>query len=201
MKNVIFDLGGVVVDWDPQRVLTEFPGGTLLPDALFKKGFFKQYWTEFDRGMVTQEEVAEQMSEFVERDYEECWDFIEYIKNSLVDIPRTVELIKELSAEGYHLFCLSNMSIEFYDYLRERDVFGYFDGQVISGLEKTVKPEEEIYRILLDRYELVPEESLFIDDLQHNLDAAKELGIQTVNFSDKEAGYELIRKALKNGGS
>ena len=201
MKNIIFDLGGVVVDWDPERILKEYPGGDKLPEVLFKKGFFRQFWTEFDRGMVTQEEVAEQLSEFSEKEYEECWDFIEYIKCSLVDIPQTVELIKELSADGYQLFCLSNMSIEFYDYLRERDVFGYFDGQVISGLEKTVKPEEEIYRILQERYGLVPEESLFIDDLQHNLDVANGLGFHTVNFSDKAQGYKLIRKVLKNGRS
>lgn len=198
MKNIIFDLGGVVVDWSPQRVLNEYPGDRELPVSLFQKGFFQQYWTEFDRGTMTQEELICQMAEYAGRPVEECRKFIEFIKLSLVDIPRTVELIQNLSAEGYKLYCLSNMSVEFYDYLKIREVFGYFDGQVISALEKVVKPEDAIYRLILDRFNLIPEETLFIDDLQHNLDAANEFGIQTVNFSDREKGYRMIEDILRN---
>ncbi len=197
MKNVIFDLGGVVVDWNPRRLLDRYPGGPQLPLFLFERGFFEKYWTEFDRGELTQTEMVREMADFSGRSYGECWDFVEYIKYSLVDIPRSVELIKELSVRGYRLFCLSNISIEFYDYLKGRDVFTYFEGHIISALEKVIKPEEAIYRVLFERYGLVPEESLFIDDLEANVKAAAALGMNTVHFAAWEWGYHEINRLLK----
>ena len=149
MKNIVFDLGGVVVDWSPERLMQEYPGDKELPLALFKGGFFERYWTQFDRGMLTQAEVSTEMSRFAGRTYAECWDFMEYIKHFLVDIPGTVELIRELAGRDYRLFCLSNMSVEYYDYLKDREVFSYFEGQIISALEHVIKPEEAIYRLLL----------------------------------------------------
>lgn len=196
MKNVVFDLGGVVVDWNPQRLLQEYPGDKALPVSLFEKGFFQEYWIDFDRGTVSQEKMVEEMSDFSHRPFQECWDFVEYIKHSLTDIPKTVELIKRLSVEGYNLYCLSNMSIEFYDYLKVRDVFTYFDGQIISALEKLVKPEPGIYMRLVERYHVEPEETLFIDDLSQNTEAAGKLGFHTVLFSDREKGYDQINKLL-----
>lgn len=196
MKNVVFDLGGVVVDWNPQRLLQEYPGDKALPVSLFEKGFFQEYWIDFDRGTVSQEKMVEEMSDFSHRPFQECWDFVEYIKHSLTDIPKTVELIKRLSVEGYNLYCLSNMSIEFYDYLKVRDVFTYFDGQIISALEKLVKPEPGIYMRLVERYHIEPEETLFIDDLSQNTEAAAKLGFHTVLFSDREKGYDQINKLL-----
>lgn len=196
MKNIVFDLGGVVVDWNPQRLLQEYPGDKALPVSLFEKGFFQEHWVDFDRGVVSQEKMVENMSDFSRRPFPECWEFVEYIKHSLNDIPKTVNLIKRLSVEGYHLYCLSNMSIEFYNYLKVREVFTYFDGQIISALEKLVKPEPEIYMCLIERYQIKPEETLFIDDLSHNTEAAEKLGFHTVLFANREQGYEQIDKLL-----
>ncbi len=196
MKNVVFDLGGVVVDWNPQRLLQEYPGDKALPVSLFERGFFQEYWVDFDRGTVSQEKMVEEMSDFARRPFQECWEFVEYIKHSLSDIPQTVSLIERLSVEGYNLYCLSNMSIEFYDYLKVRDVFTYFNGQIISALEKLVKPEPEIYMRLVERYHIKPEETLFIDDLSKNTEAAEKLGFHTVLFADRERGYEQIEKLL-----
>ncbi len=67
MKNIVFDLGGVVVDWSPERLMQEYPGDKELPLALFKGGFFERYWTQFDRGMLTQAEVSTEMSRFAGR--------------------------------------------------------------------------------------------------------------------------------------
>lgn len=197
MKNVIFDLGGVVVDWNPQQVLNDYPGDRELPVSLFKRGFFEKHWIEFDRGTILQDGLVSEMADFTGHPYDACWDFVEFIKHSLVDVPKTLELIQRLSTEGYRLFCLSNMSVEFYDYLKVREVFSYFDGQIISAQEHLVKPEEAIYRLILDRYELKPEESLFIDDLEPNIKAAATLGIHTVHFADREKGYGEIDEKLK----
>ncbi len=197
IKNVVFDLGGVVVDWSPERLLTTYPGDKELPVALFKKGFFQLYWSEFDRGTITQAEMVIAMSDFAGRTYAECWDFVEFIKHTLDNLPATCELIEELAGRGYRLFCLSNMSVEYYDYLKDRKVFSFFEGRIISALEHTIKPEKEIYQILFDRHCLIPEETLFVDDLIANIEAARALGIQTVHFTDHIASVEKIRELTK----
>lgn len=183
-----------MVDWNPARVVQEYPGDAALPVALFEDGFFDRNWQDFDRGVVSQTEVVKEMCRFSGRNYAECWDFMEFIKHSLYDIPATCSLIRELADEGHRLFCLSNMSFEFYDYLKDREVFRYFEGQVISAHEKVIKPEKEIYRILEDRYGLLPQESLFIDDLERNTEAARSLGFHTVHFADRAEGLRLIRE-------
>ena len=156
IKNVVFDLGGVVVDWSPERLLATYPGDKELPVALFKKGFFQQYWSEFDRGTITQAEMVTAMSDFAGRTYAECWDFVEFIKHTLDNLPATCELIEELSERGFRLFCLSNMSVEYYDYLKDRKVFSFFEGRIISALEHTIKPEKEIYQTLMDTCGIEP---------------------------------------------
>lgn len=196
MKNIIFDLGGVVVDWNPTKVLEQYPGDKQLIIQLFEQGFFDQWWIEFDRGTMTQPQIIEAMTTFSKRPYTECEELVEYIKYSLVDIPESVHLIKSLADEGYNLYCLSNMSNEFYDYLKGRTVFRYFKGQIISAHEKLVKPDEAIYRLILDRYALNAEESLFIDDLEKNVEAAARIGIHTVHFSSREVGYRQIDQLL-----
>lgn len=197
MKNIVFDLGGVVVDWSPERLMQEYTGDPEMPLVLFKKGFFQEYWPEYDRGTVDQTGIVKQMSEFTGRRFAECWDFVEFVKHSLQDIPATVRLIRELSGKGYRLFCLSNMSVEYYDYLKDREVFHYFEGQIISALEHVIKPEKEIYEVLMHRYDVVPEESVFIDDLEKNIDAARQLGFHTVHFTDKEKGIRQIKEMIR----
>ena len=196
MKNIVFDLGGLVVDWSPERLMQEYAGDPEMPLVLFKKGFFQEYWQEYDRGVVTQVEIVKEMSRFAGRCYAECWDFVEFIKHSLRDVPETQRLIKELAGKGYRLFCLSNMSVEYYDYLKDREIFQYFEGRIISALEHAIKPDKEIYEILLKRYDLLPRESLFIDDLEKNIDTARELGFHTVHFRDKEKGIREIQSCL-----
>ena len=196
MKNIVFDLGGVVVDWNPERLMQEYPGDPEMPLMLFKKGFFTSHWRDFDRGTADQRETVRRMSDFSGRHYDECWDFMEFVKHSLRDIPETQQLIKELSARGFRLFCLSNMSLDFYDYLKDREVFQFFEGQIISALEKTIKPEKKIFEILMERYGVNSGESVFIDDLEQNIRAAAELGFHTVHFADKEKGMRQLRNLL-----
>ena len=198
IKNVVFDLGGDVVEWSPERLMQEYTGDPEMPVALFKKGFFQEFWPVYDRGLIDQAGIVKEMSAFAGRGYAECWDFVEFVKHSLSDIPATKELIGELSAKGYRLFCLSNMSVEFYDYMKEREVFHYLEGKIISALEHHIKPEEAIYEVLLNRYDLRAGESLFIDDLACNIEAARRLGFQTVHFTYKEKGIREIVDKLQD---
>ena len=196
MKNIVFDLGAVVVDWNPDKLLREYPGDKELPIVLFERGFFQAYWSEFDRGVLTQDGMANKISQFAGHPYEEAWELLEYIKYSLRDLPDTVQLIKELSGCNYRLFCLSNMPLEYYNHMKVREVFSYFEGHVISALEHTIKPEKEIFEVLINRHGVKPEETLFIDDLEANVNSAKQLGFHIHHFVDREKGIQKLREML-----
>ena len=196
MKNIVFDLGGVVVKWSSDRISSIVPNGNVFRELLIEKGFFKKYWSEFDRGTIMQHEMASKMCPLLNKTYAECWDFMESIKHSLVNIPETETLIHRLKDEGYNIYCLSNMSFEYYDYMKDRDVFTYFDDQVISAHEKLIKPEPEIYSFMLDKFSIKPEDTLFIDDLEANIKAAEKFGINVVHFDDKVRAYKEIKTLL-----
>jgi HAD superfamily hydrolase (TIGR01509 family) len=121
---------------------------------------------------------------------------LERIMRMFDEFPRTVELIRELSGRGYGLYVLSNMPLEFYEHMRRTfDVFGYFDGVVISSLEKMAKPDPRFFGILTERYGLIPEETLFVDDKATNTGAAARLGFHVCEF-DTETGPDEVRSML-----
>lgn len=196
MKNIIFDLGGVVVEWNGKQVVESYTGNPKLVAYILENGLFKDYWNAYDKGILDRTALVQKASTLTGIAPEECDAFVEHVKRSLVSIPETAELIKDLSVRGYKLYCLSNMSADFYEYLKTREVFRYFDGQVISALEHMVKPEREIYELILQRYHLKPEETLFIDDLEANVKAAQELGINTVHFKERVKGLQEVDSIL-----
>lgn len=192
---IIFDLGGVVVDWSPEKIFATFEGNSSLVEQIRQSPFFVDIWSEFDKGNISQAELIRQATEISGEPEAECSRFLEHIKLSLTDIPATQQLIPRLAAAGYRLFCLSNLSVEFYEYLREREVFRYFEGQVISAQEHLAKPDPAIYQLIINRYQLTPSSTLFIDDMEANIRAAQAAGVQTIHFADKEKGMqELYRK-------
>ncbi|GHV68725.1 haloacid dehalogenase [Bacteroidia bacterium] len=197
IKNIVFDLGGVVVDWNPEKIKREYTGDQQLASYMVEDVELHKQWSEFDRGALSDEEIRAYIISVTGISEQLCIDVIEYVKTTLTNIPKTIDLIKELYAEGYRLFCLSNMPASFYDYLKGREVFNYFEGKIISALELLVKPDPAIFKLALSRHHLQPEETLFIDDLESNVRAAATLGIHTVYFGDKEKGYQLIKEALK----
>ncbi|MFR4036851.1 MAG: HAD family hydrolase [Butyricimonas faecalis] len=178
-------------------MLETFKGNPILVNFVKENSLFLNDWQDYDRGDVTRQELIDKVALLSGCPPEDCNEFIEHVKHSLTPIPETEALIKELSTRGFKLYCLSNMSADFYDYLKTREVFKYFDGQVISALEHMVKPDREIYDLILNRYHLKPEETLFIDDFEPNVKAAQAIGINTIHFTDRYKGYEEIRERLK----
>ena len=113
-------------------------------------------------------------------------------------IEPTAELIRDLKAAGYKLYVLSNMSHEFIAYLRKKEVYAYFDGEVVSCEEGVVKPDPAIYRTLIDRYSLDVEQTMFIDDRRENVEVAASFGITPFHFDreDCEKNCKELREIL-----
>jgi len=121
------------------------------------------------------------------------------VRDSLILMPETLPLMDELRAQGYPLFCLSNMPVEHYQHLTKiYDFWDKFAGIVISGQAKMVKPEPEIYQYLLNTYQLEPSTCIFIDDSPPNIEAAQSLGINGIVFTDVQSCRQELRTMLKN---
>lgn len=194
MKNIIFDLGRVVFAQDPAKSSEEF------------KQFFSfvaqkqmpQFWCDYDRGVLSFEQVAQALAEYRGVEFDFAASMIRSAISRQETIRPTARLIEDLKEAGYKLYVLSNMSREFIDFLRQQPVYKNFDGEVISCEEGVVKPMPEIYDIVLSRYALVPEESMFIDDREENVIAAQQRGISTFHFNrnDYEGSCEQLRSML-----
>lgn len=194
MKNIVFDLGGVLFQRDKRKSTAEF---TAFFDFIRQEPM-PAFWTEYDRGTQGYDAVVGELcrhnhcSEALARAYlQEAIDRQEALQP-------TSALIRDLKAAGYHLYVLSNMSREFIDFLRQVPIYALFEGEVVSCDVGTVKPEPRIYEILLERYALDPAETLFIDDRAANLATARHFGIAGYLFDAKapHTSCEELRREL-----
>jgi putative hydrolase of the HAD superfamily len=187
VKSVIFDLGGVVIEWNPDRILNSFYEDAETRAYMKKHMFQHPDWLELDRGTMEEKELLERLGERTGRDAAELSKLFQAVRESLHIKPETVALLERLYSRGVPLYCLSNISADIFEYLRERHSFWHvFKGIVISGAIKMIKPEPEIFHHLLGLYGLQASDTAFVDDNAPNVEAAKALGIHTVWF--KNAG-------------
>jgi putative hydrolase of the HAD superfamily len=185
VRNVIFDLGGVVLHWNPDEVLSAFQQDVELRRALRQDLFAHADWQQFDRGALSETQVIDRIEARLGRPRSEVAAIVDAVRESLVEKPDTVRLIRALHQRGIPLYCLSNMPASIYAHLRVRHGFwDLFSGIVISGEVQMVKPEPEVYAHLLQRFELQPQQSVFIDDLAVNIEAASRAGLHTILFRD-----------------
>jgi 2-haloacid dehalogenase len=197
ITTVTFDLGGVLIDWDPRYLYR-----TLFDDEAAMEAFLAEVTTpawnaEQDAGRPWVEAV-----EGLAAAYPEHRPLIEAYHlrwpETLGDaIQGTVDILEELRDAGIRLLALSNWSAETFPVARERYPFlGWFEGIVISGEVKATKPDERIFRVLIDRHGVEPAETLFVDDNEPNVRAAAALGFATVRFTAPPA----LRVALEELG-
>ncbi|MBB5789577.1 HAD family hydrolase [Jiangella mangrovi] len=187
-EAVVFDLGGVLVDWDPRYLYR-----TLLPSEEHVERFLAEVTTpawnaEQDAGRTWAAAVASLTASFPEHAsliaaYDERW--IETIGGP---IEESVELLRELRSSGsVGLYALTNWSAEKFPLALERFEFlSWFEGIVVSGTERLVKPDPRIFQLLLDRYGLDAASTVYIDDNPPNVDAAAELGLTSLHFTDPD---------------
>jgi 2-haloacid dehalogenase len=176
VEAVVFDLGGVLIDWDPRHLYRK-----LFADAA---EICSPAWhAPHDRGVPTAASCAELASRHP-RFSEMIWAWSHRSEEMVGGFDAgSVEVLREVRDTGLPCFALTNMEAETYPLRLERFPFlGWFDGTVVSGWEGVAKPDPAIFRRLLARFGLTPGTTLMIDDRQENLDAAGRLGIQTVLF-------------------
>jgi 2-haloacid dehalogenase len=183
-EAVVFDLGGVLIDWDPRHLYRKLLADEAAVEEFLATVCTPEWNAEQDRGRP----FAEGVAELVERHpahaaaigaYHERWP--EMLAG---EIGGSVEVLAELRAAGVPLYALTNWSAETFVVARERFEFlEWFDGVLVSGEERMIKPDPRFFELLLDRFGLTPEATFYVDDSEANVAAARRLGFDAVRFT------------------
>ncbi len=197
INTIIFDLGGVLIDWNPKYVFNDN-----YFDSIEKRDYFLTHicsldWNEEqDAGRSIVEATEEQIKKFPDwepaiRDYYGRWtDMLNG------PIEEAVDIFRQLKESGkYKLYALTNWGAGLFDIALVRYNFlQWFDGKVVSGEEKIRKPFPEFYQVLLSRYNVKADEALFIDDNLRNIKAAEALGIKSIYFQTAKALQDKLKE-------
>lgn len=193
IKNIIFDLGNVLIRFKPEEFINKNIKKEYR-EKFFNVIFKGQEWADLDRGILEYSDAVKIFSEKIPECSSEIKKlFDNYILDVLEPIEKNIEIMKSLKGK-YKLFVLSNFHYPAFDYIfKNWEFFKYFDGKVVSGHCKLLKPEKKIYELLCLTYSLKPNECVFIDDTKANIEAAEEFGINGIHLTD----INILEEKLK----
>lgn len=183
-NTIIFDLGNVLLKFEPERYLMETFSDQALCQELMRTVFKSQEWIELDEGTISDEKA---LQVFIERSpliEEEVQLVMQTWTQALTPIVAHVEILEALKAAGYKLYILSNFHKNAYEEQKSKhSFFRHFDGAVISSYVHQLKPSSSIFQTLMDTYYLEPHTCLFLDDVKLNVDMAEQLGIKAIQVT------------------
>ncbi len=200
IQNIIFDFGGVVLDIDPNMTMRELENlGIKNTEVFMTPDFQENVINKFERGIITPEQFRQKVREALEaeltdQEIDEAWNAL------LLDIPKERIAVLKATKENYRMFLLSNSNEIHYDvYVRDLQLrFGFrefdqlFDKSYFSFDLHLSKPNPEIFEFVLNQHQLVPEETLFIDDTLEHILAARKLGMKTYHLQKPERLRDII---------
>lgn len=196
IKTIIFDIGRVLVDWDWEEYLRGlFDEDTA--KAVGEAYFMHPDYNEFDRGVLSTEEILQRFIKTAPNLEEEIRLCFSRMGETVVQREFAIPWIKELKEKGYQVLFLSNYSYQMRELNPEALSFvKYMDGGVFSCDVKFIKPDPDIYKCILDKYNLIPDECIFIDDNGDNIATAKSLGINAIQYLSFNQVREEMEKLL-----
>lgn len=194
IRNIVFDLGNVLLDFDPANYLDKLGYKGQIKDELIAEIFETEEWLMLDRGTISQENAVKKWQQRNPDLKDEIAEVMAEWEKLLTLKADTEEILKTLAAKDFNLYILSNFHKKAFTYVSSKyEFFNYFDGRVISADVKMIKPEAEIYEHLLNKFNLKAEATIFIDDSKENIKAALKKGIRVIHFEDAES----LEKELK----
>lgn len=199
IRNIIFDMGNVLVDYDPPRYARAFAQNEADAERILDTIFHSPEWTALDAGSISTEDALQSM---LSRVPESLYDpvaktFLHW--HELIEVrPEMIGLMRRLKDADYKLFLLSNANVQFELYCDRLAFYPLLDGCVVSAYEHVTKPDPAIYQLLLDRYGLLAQESLFIDDVSKNVLGAHRAGLAAIHYPECDLNH--LRSAFHSLG-
>jgi 2-haloacid dehalogenase len=197
IRAVVFDLGGVLLDWDPRYLYRKLFTDESEMERFLGELCTPQWHDPHDRGVPTARSCADLAARFPDR-ADLIWAWAERSEEMIAgEIPASVDVLRDVVATGLPCFALTNMEAETYPRRVARFPFlGWFDGTVVSGFEGVAKPDREIFERVLTRFALDPSTTLMIDNAVENIEAARQVGMQTILFRSPRQ----LRRRLQEAG-
>lgn len=200
IKTIIFDIGNVLVDYSWRSFFEKYDLDKETFRRLSEATVLNEDWNEFDRGVLKTEEVIALLQENDPELSGLIGRVFENLNGLVTRRSYAIPWIEELKARGLTVLVLSNFSEKaLQDCTDAMDFLSHVDGGILSYREKLIKPMPEIYERLIRQYDLVPEECVFLDDLQQNLDGAAAFGIHTILFQNREQAGSELEKLIMQG--
>ena len=194
LKNIVFDMGNVILDFDPRKMSSFFTNDEKAIDILCAELFSNKEWLALDKGVTDEETALKGICERVPEEYHGlCRDVLYNWYKYFLPIEGSYEVVKELKSRGVGAYMLTNAALSIHEYRKNSPAFDLMDDILISAEEKMLKPDKNIYLRLLEKFGLKAEECLFIDDSEANIRAAEELGFYGLVF-DKRDPQSMIRR-------
>lgn len=189
IKQVIFDLGRVLLQWEPEQLAREL----FLKNRNFDYDVWTitqdRAWLDFDMGLLRTREIIELYKDKFSKESLEL--FMAQVPHILTPQPEGLRLFEAAKEKGLKRYILSNMSHDFYEHLVKSYPFLHeFDGSVYSCHYNLAKPDTELFKTILKKFHLVPSETLFVDDMDYNVEAAESLGIKGLVFNKSTNTYK-----------
>lgn len=195
IRNLIFDIGNVLTNFRWKDFLRDKGFDEAMAKRIAKASVLTPLWNEVDRGVWDLEKLMQafiRMDSGIEAELRRAFG---NVTGMVTKREYAIPWLQELKSKGYKVYYLSNFSEKAYtDCLEALDFLPYMDGGILSYQEKVIKPDAEIYRLLLSRYSLKAGESVFLDDTLPNVEAARALGLHGICFQTKEQAEEELRE-------
>ena len=193
VKKFLFDLGNVFFDWNPERILKPIFNDDERMNFFINNISFPLLDTRCDAGITIEVAVNDAIKKFPEFEKEIKLYYPNHGNMVGGFFQKTVDVFYKIKELNYPCFVLSNWSAETYEGMEETYPFlKDFDGKIISGRDFLIKPDPAIYELAISRFDLIPQETLFIDDRHDNIEAAQKLNFQTIHLTDPSLIQELI---------
>lgn len=198
VDTIIFDIGKVLVDWNWKEYLESYGYGAKKNEILANAVFLSEYWIETDRGVWTDEQILQSFMKKApecEQEIRTLWDGM---GNCVHTCNYTKSWIQELKQQNYKVYYLSNYGKTLKEKTKEALNFTEdCDGGIFSYEVKLVKPEPDIYQALIEKYNLIPQQCIFLDDRQENVVAAQQMGMHGIVFEEYQQAKKKISKIVK----
>ncbi|OLQ93007.1 HAD family hydrolase [Vibrio panuliri] len=195
IKNIIFDIGNVIVRWSPSEIIRLTFGDSPRATSLTKQIFQSTIWQAANRGELSEEQVKIALQKEFGLSSVQAEKLGYYVKHTQLELYGSVDLIKQVKESGYKVYALSDNVHEIVDYLKQQyDFWSLFDGVVISADVGFLKPSQEIYLSLLEQYHLNAESCLFIDDMAYNVEGAQNVGMSALQFENAEQCEQDLKR-------
>lgn len=195
IKNIIFDMGMVLIDFCWRDHFENCGLSSDVIEEIADVTVRNKIWNEFDRGVETKAAIVDKIVAMKPQYEKEIRMVLDDFPAMIRKYDYTDGLIDGLKKAGYKLYILSNFPED--TYVNATDTLDYVkktDGQIISYMHRVIKPDEKIYKLLLETYNLNEEECLFVDDKQENVDGARKVGIHSERFTTYEDFLETLKK-------